>query len=408
MKAGGRTRVLLLAGVAVVVLMAGCLDHRATASPIFGTVASRVDHAESDYAAGLRAVTYEVYWDRLQPAPDRFDAAQFDQARGDLAALRDAGMQIVLSLGIQYPPAWAFDLPNSRYVNQYGDAYVDDRPGANGLNAVFNQQIRDLQAAYAARVFQELGNDFYAVRLGWGFYGELSYPINDYADRVNAYWAFGDVAQGRVPGLAATLTPNPVPGWIPGTASQDHESARQFAAWYLDAMSDYQNWQIATVRRDFKGPLAVLYPSWGLRPGQLDAAISRDLSGFTSPEQNGEIQRGHDFARHVANLKDSKVIVYTTWLDTSPTLGDDAGDDPTRWSPVHYLAQLAGDHRPALQVWGENTGQGTVDDMQLCFDRLEAFGLTGLFWAFDDQLYDTTSDYASIDDYAAFIETAMR
>ncbi len=400
-------------GTLVVGLLLLCIVGCAGSSgePIYGTIASRPGNAGAVYAAGLRAVTYEVYWDRLQPEPDRFDDGQFEQARRDLAAFREAGVQIVLSLGVQYPPGWAFDTPHSRYVNQYGEAFVAGEPGANGLNAVFSQPVRDLQAAYVARAFTELGDDFYAVRLGWGHYGELSFPSHQYGDRINTYWGFDDLALGKAEGLAVTLSPNPVPDWKPGEPSADHAAAHQFATWYLDAMTNYQNWQIATVREHFGGRIAVLYPSWGLRPGQLEVAIAKDLSGFTAAEQNGEIQRGHDFARHVAALpgdarRSDGIVVYTTWLDASPTFGDDTSSDPASWSPVHYLAQHAADHKPALEIWGENTGWGSVKAMQLCFDRVRTYGLTGLFWAFEEQLFDSASDYASLDDYAVQIGAA--
>ena len=395
------TRINLLLGI-VALVAAAC--GGSAGSVAYGTVAGRPENAAALYAAGLRAVTYEVYWDRIQPARDTFDEAQLEQARRDLATFHEAGMEVVLSLGIQYPPAWAFEVPHSRYVNQYGEAYVGDGPGANGLNAVFNQEIRDLQAAYVARVLEALGRDAYAVRLGWCYYGELSYPIHHYGDRVNVYWGYDDLALGRAAGLATTLSPNPVPDWQPGESSADHTAAGQFATWYLDAMTDYQTWQIATVRAHYDGRPAVLYPSWGVRPGQLDAAIARDLSGFTPAEQNGEIQRGHDFARHVASVADSGVVVYTTWLDAPPSLVDDLGEDRAVWSPAHFLSQLAREHALGLEVWGENTGWGTPEQMRLSFERVQALGLTGLFWAFEGQLLDPGGRWATLEDYEALIE----
>lgn len=398
-------RSLFVLAATALALVAGCAGR--AVEPVFGTVASSPERAAAGYAAGLRAVTYEVFWDRLQPARDGFDEVQFEKARQDIAAYREVGMEVVLSLGVQYPPPWAFEVPNGRYVNQHGEVYADSEPGANGLNAVFNQEVRDLQSDYVARAFEELGDDFYAVRLGWGYYGELSYPSHSYNDRPNVYWGFDDVALGKAGSLPTTLSPNPVPDWKPGDPSPDHGAARQFADWYLDAMTDYQNWQIATVREHYDGRLAVLYPSWGLRPGQLDAAVDRDLSGFTSPELNGEVQRGHDFSRHVDGLPDrevrtSRVVVYTTWLDASPEFGDDGGQDPVGWSPVHFLASLAEERGQALEVWGENTGWGSVDEMALCFDRLDTYALSGLFWAFEEQLYGGGT-YATLDDYAALI-----
>ena len=44
---------------------------------------------------------------------------------------------------------------------------------------------------------------------------------------------------------------------------------RSFLTWYLDALSEFQNWQVSSVRRYFAGPIAVLYASWGMRGGRL-------------------------------------------------------------------------------------------------------------------------------------------
>ncbi len=79
-----------------------------------------------------------------------------------------------------------------------------------------------------------------------------------------------------------------------------------------------------------------------------------------------------------------------------------AGRIPVGWSPVHFLASLAEERGQALEVWGENTGWGSVDEMALCFDRLDTYALSGLFWAFEEQLYGGGT-YATLDDYAALI-----
>src|SRR5690606_18425367 len=123
-----------------------------------------------------------------------------------------------------------------------------------------------------------------------------------FAGKANCYWAFDPFAQGKKPGLPAGMTPCPVPGWKPGDASPDHASARAFIHWYLDSLKHYHDWQITTVRKHYAGPLMMLYPSWGIRPGQLDAAIAADLAGTTPAEKNGELQRGFDFARFIGGL----------------------------------------------------------------------------------------------------------
>ncbi len=33
------------------------------------------------------------------------------------------GDQVILDIGLQYPPSWVFSYANSRFVNQYGDSF---------------------------------------------------------------------------------------------------------------------------------------------------------------------------------------------------------------------------------------------------------------------------------------------
>ncbi len=75
-------RICLLLGT-VVLVAAACAGD--TGGVLYGTVASRPENAAALHAAGLQAVTYEVYWDRLQPARDAYDEAQLERARLDLA-----------------------------------------------------------------------------------------------------------------------------------------------------------------------------------------------------------------------------------------------------------------------------------------------------------------------------------
>ena len=305
---------------------------------------------------------------------------------------------------MQYPPPWLFDLPHSRFVNQFGDAYDLPQPGKQRGNAVFNQAIRDRQAAYVTRIFADLGQDFFAVRLGWGYYGELNLPLHKFNGHVNCYWAFDALAQGKAQGLPAGIPPCPRPGWVPGTRAShrgDHRAAAQFMAWYCDALKDWQDWQVATVRKSYAGRLAILYPSWGLRPGGLAAAVAHDLDGATSPEINGETQLALDFARLVKSIRDPQVLVYTTWIDANPPGTDDAGGNPARWSPARYLASLADAHSLHLSKWGENTGRGDLAAMELSVRRMRDNGMIGLMWAFESDLYD--GKYATLDDFARLI-----
>jgi hypothetical protein len=358
------------------------------AAYLFGTLQTDPRHIEDNYRAGLRLATLELGWNNYESHDGQFAAQYVARMQEKRDAFLRGGMQVVLDPGVQYPPRWIFDLPHSRYLNQFGQAFADPAPGMNGVNTVFNVALREKQARYLQRIFHDFGKDSYAVRLGGGWYDELNYPPHKYQGRQNCYWAFDAIAQGKAGDLPPGITPCPVPAWLPGTPSPGHRSAEQFLNWYLDCLRNYHDWQITTVRHWYSGRLAMLYPSAGIRPGQLRAAVAGDLAGKTSPEINGEIQRGFDFARFVSGVHDPRVVVYSTWLDFPPRFCDDASPDPRRWSPIHHLASLAQQNPLKLQVWGENTGPGDPQAMDLCFERTRRYSLLGFMWAFEKSLYE--------------------
>lgn len=362
-------------------------------------------HLIENREAGANTAILELGWNQAEPKPGVFADEYFETMRTELRTYRDLGYRVALDLGFQYPPPWIFEVPHGRYVNQTGHTFHSEEIGVNVPNAVFNQQVRDHQQAYVKRVFTELGTDFTLIRLGWMKYGELAYPLHRDGISTNLYWAFDDLAQGRAEGLPQGIPPCPVPGWTPGSPSPGHQAARQFLEWYLDALKNYHDWQIATVRSYTPGPVAMLYPSWGTRPGALEEAIHQDLAGTTSPEINGEVQRGLDFARLVNGIRDTNVVVYCTWLDSSPEFSQDDGEDPTRWSPARYLAALAADHAPPLARWGENTGGGDDGVLDLCADRIRQYRYSGFFWAFERDLYDGSSP--EMEDFARFVQSLL-
>ena len=380
------TQLLVLAGIALRLLVP---DLLAAPEPVrIGVLQPDPVRAPALAAAGVSHVVLSVSWDLFEPTAGTPDPAYIRKLRADISTYRQAGLGVVLDLGFQYPPAWLFEIPHSRYENQHGELFADRSPGMNVTNSVFNATVRTHQAAYLSTLFRELGADWTAVRLGGGWYGELNYPPATFAGKTNAYWAFDPIAQGQKPGLPEGIPPCPVPGWKPGTPSPDHASARRFLDWYLASLQNYHDWQITTVRQLYTGPLMMMYPSWGLRPGQLDAAIATDLSGTTPPEKNGELQRGFDFARFITGIRDPHVGVHCTWLDSNPEWSDDTCPDPVRWSPPKYLASLARRHNPPLLVSAENTGGGGMAALALSAKRIQKLNITALYWAFGPDLFD--------------------
>lgn len=363
---------------------------------VVGTLQSDVARVGQLKVVGVGLATVEVSWDRFEPQDNQIDEPYIANLQAKLDAFRKAGQNVQIDLGLQYPPKWVQDLPDSRYVNQYGDAYINEQPGANVVNAVFNAAIRRHQADYVAKVFAKLGKDFYAVRLGWNYYGELGYPAAKFKDRDNCYWGFDRNAQGQAKGLPKGIEPCPAPGWKPGMSSKNAEAATVFANWYLNALVSYQQFQIATVRRHYPGRVVILLGSWGLRPGVLAGEIEGHLG---NPKQT-EISLGYDFARIVGAIDDEKVAVCTTWVDAN--FGNDDDDDAGRWSPAHYLSTMLKARQSPLELWAENTGRADLAAMKRSFDRCRAYGVTTLVWAFEPDLFD--GQHATLADLRALMD----
>lgn len=361
---------------------------RPAAALAWGLIGNDGAHLAEERSAGITAKVLSLSWRKYMTGPGTVDAAYVTRKRDELAALRAAGFEVILSLGYHDTPGWVLALPDSQYVNQYGEAYGGDGPDLGDANLVFNPILREHLGAYVARVFADLGTDLAAVRVGGGRYGELTYPPAELLGHANNYWAYD----------AHATAANPVPGWRPGDHSPNGEAGR-FLDWYLNALVDYQTWQIETVRRSYPGRIMVLYPSWGIRPGQAALAVEGNLAGGTSAERNGEIQRGFDFARQVGAIGDAGVVVTTTWLDADGSRDGEA--DQRYWSPVHFLASLAAAnlHRPAL--YGENTGHGSAADLVFTRAQARQFGLLGFAWYHEAELLAGT--YATLADYEAVI-----
>lgn len=375
--------------------------------PLFGILQQTTTHLQTNWDAGVRVALIGLSWNQFYTSEGILNTAYINTQKADLQRFRDIGFKIMIDFGTQYPPSWIYNYPNSRFVNQYGDPYTTTASGDLGVNAVFNNVMREKISDYVHDVFTELGTDFDMVRLGWMRYGEIGYPGQSINGHSNSYWAFDPYAQGQLQGLPDGIPVCPVPGWIPGTASANHTNAIQFAEWYLNALLNYQSWQVNLVRQyTEEAELNILYPSWGLREGQLTNAENVDLAGTTSPEQNGELQRGFDFKRLIMNITDPKAIVYCTWIDANPAWA--SGDDqevPTtsnNFTPVHYMAYYAKKNPLKLKVMGENTGGGGLSAMELTFSQMKKYGLEGLMWAFEPDLYDGVAPVLS--DYKNFIE----
>ena len=391
----------------------GCHENR---DHDFGLIGGSYDgdRLRQERAAGIETRVFELSWRRYYPREGEKDEAYIRLKKTQLSHLREAGFKIVLSLGYHDTPTWVHrNYPDSYYVNQFGqrwtgdtfavgdDVILDDSGGVPGVptsngdaNLVFNDRLRGLVGSYVREVFADFGTGFYGVRLGGGRYGEVTYPPPTFGGYSNLYWAFD--ANARASAAEAGIA-----GWRPGHPSPGGQ-AQRFLDWYLGSLAEYQNWQVGLLRgAGYAGRVMLLYPGLGVRPGDVGEAVENDLAGTTPAEMGGEIQAGHDFAGQVGSIDDYGVLVTTTALD-APASGD-AGDDPTTWSPVKYLAHLAKRNPVRPGLYGENTGAGSPENMARAACQMRRHGLVGMAWYDEEQLF--SGRFATLDDYRDAIES---
>lgn len=371
---GGR-RWQRAAAVVVVLAVAAALGVRALRSgggaesgaPWFGVIQVSPASVSTISDAGLNRAVVSVSWRLYEPEQGRTDPAYVAQIASLVAQLRARGVGVVLDPGLQYPPDWVFRLPGAtRFRNQYGVNWTGSTPDGTAVaNAVFDPAVRRAEASFLGRVAADLGGrSFTAVRVGGLLSGELRYPpADDGAGHDDSLWYFDASARSAAP----------VPGWRPGHGTQA-QAQRELDA-YLAAIAGYERWLLATTASYFPtGQLPVLLPGWGLRPGQLAAALADGLDGRSRAEQGGMLASGEDWPQQVAVLaRQPRALAYTTWLDAEAD-----GTSTQLISPVQYLVQLAAQDR--VPVAGENTGQPSVSALQLCLARVESLRLSGMMW----------------------------
>nr|MBA3234490.1 beta-galactosidase [Chloroflexota bacterium] len=374
-------------------------------SYLFGTLLTNASRSGTEAAAGVSVVHLELSWSNYESSDGVFNSTYAAQMRQRLATMRAAGLKVVLGAGLQYPPAWAYSYPNSRYVNQYGGT-------SRELNLTFNATLRAKATRYLRQIQADLGlNNFWAVRVGAGGAIETVYPAHN-ADqlRSNAYWAYDPAAQAG----------SPFPGWKPGQTTYQGRvftsaDVRTWYDWYVGALVDGVDWQLGAYRDlGFTGFLQVLLPGQGTRPLDYAKGIATYLDG--SADGNRTMSRGAAWDRVLARIANKRnVVAYVSsmadgsgWNDvcqssdaavalTAPAIG--------LWSAARWTSYLA--DRYGLAKNGENPGFRDTTTYGLAMldhatAQMKACGFQGLMWAHDDNLYSGTSGI-SLADYAQVI-----
>jgi hypothetical protein len=338
-------------------------SHSSASSIEKGILQPRGPLFREEARAGFKTYRLEVNWDRAQPARGTYHSSYLRGLRRLMARAQAAGMTPVLSLGIEYPPAWVFSLDpsGSRLIDQYGDVWIGNGPGERIANGVFSPSIRRAIASYVAHIFRSLGTRWHSVDWGGGLvYDEVRYPACP-GGRTNCYWAFDPHARSQ----------NPVPAYHPG--SGDQRQALAFQTWYDTSLQKYILWGMGQVRRHYRGPINVLLPSWGVRPGDIRDAVAANLSGAT--QDSSEVAGGMNWAQQLpAYARFAPVTIDCTWANRL----DEPGHSPRTWSPVHYLASIL---PRTMHLVGENTaGATSVEDMHATFSNAKRYHLSGVMW----------------------------
>jgi hypothetical protein len=360
--------------------------------PFAGTLGTQPAHAEQEYANGVRVAMVELNWSRYEPEQGRFDLSYEGDMRSRVAALRAAGLQVTLGLGLHFTPRWVLDQPDSRYIDEEGNA-------SGQVDLTFNAAIRTQAERFLQRAVAVLGAaNLWAVRISSGGRSEVLYPNG-------GYWAFGRNALGGAD-LPATLGPNPYPEFRPGTSGLSQQELARWYEWYLGALVDTADWQMRVVRdAGFDGYFQILTPGVGVLPAQLQEALKANLpDGLT-----GLGAVWHEVYRLLPDKRN--VVAYVS------SMGDGSGDNrgcgvlddriplsaaaAVSWSSVRWIKRIADEY--GLETAGENPGYNASPEYQqeyrdssadglmaVTFAQARSCSLQGVYWAHDDQLWDGT------------------
>ncbi|HET9656844.1 MAG TPA: hypothetical protein VFP72_15935 [Kineosporiaceae bacterium] len=366
-------------------------------STFVGTLLPVPEHVGQEASAGVSDAMVELSWRRYEPRPGWFDPSYVRGVRDEVRHLHEVGRQVTLGLGLNDPPAWAYDVPDSRFVDQHGAV-------SEQLNLVFNGTLRELAAHYLTQVVHDLGaGAFRAVRLTSGGSAEVLYPPG-------GYWAFDANATGGTD-RPASLPADPVPGWRPGTAEAASSPAQAlaFAQWYVACLTDVLIWQRNVLRSlGFHGWYYVLTPGVGVRPAEFDQAVAAGLpdgllgQGAVWPQLYGQLPPTGDWVAYVTSVGDGSGDADTC----SPADATVALTDPRTltWSATRWITRIAAG--AGIPVSGENPGlsdgvlagyQDTSSEGMLARVRSQVIGcgLRGFYWAHDEQLWDGTLPFGA-------------
>ena len=390
---------LLAAGALTAGVAVPAAAHAATTPGIiYGTLDTQTSTAATESQSGVKMAMFELNWASFEPTQGVLSASYLATMKYELASYQAAGQKVTLGLGLQNPPSWVFNLPDSTYVDQNGSTSAE-------ANFVFSQAVRTAAASYLALVAASLPmSDFYAIRLTSGGDGEMLYPGG------GTYWAFDNAAlTGN--GLAAGMTRNPDPSWKPGTAGLTQAQISTWVNWYIGGLDNVTNWQMQTLASlGFTGYYQTVTPGSGTRPDGLTQTEQQNLSN------DGTTGVGAVWNLYYAQLPDkTNVIAYISSVadnsggndscqpgDASLPLTSTTMDS---WSATRWISRIA--VASNLPVGGENPGYGLPASLDSFYTNTSSTGMMAsairmavscnfkvFYWAHDIHLWDGTIPFS--------------
>jgi hypothetical protein len=350
----------------------------------------------------------ELDWASFEPRQGVFSASYLTTIRSYLQVFRAAGMRVTLGLGLQDPPSWVFNLPDSTFVNQDGST-------SNEIDFIFSEAVREAAVSYLTRVSADLPlSNFWAIRLTSGGNAEMLYPPG------GAYWAFDNAALTGVD-LPPTMTPNPFPNWRPGHPGLAPSQIDQWVNWYVEGLDNVTDWQMRTLSGlGFKGYYQLVTPGSGTRPDVLRTEEQQDLP-------DGTTGVGAVWNRYYSMLPDkTNVVAYVS------SVADESGrDDSCRpgdesipltsplmdsWSATRWISRISAAAK--LLVAGENAGYQIPKVLDAHYIDTSSSGMMAaairqakscnfrvFYWAHDVNLWNGPTHLAL---YAGYITSAAR
>lgn len=366
---------------------------------LFGTLQSDPAYAAVDYAAGARLAEVDLDWSLYEPQDGLFDANYIRKAGDKVGALRTAGFRISLSVNLGGAPGWLLKDPDARYMNQFGVTV--------GPNFAFSQTARAKAEAYVRHVAQDLGTDFYSLRVGFSPQtSELLFPPGDDGrGHKDSLWAYDSNAQKT----------NPFPGWRPGDRTYrgrpfSTDEVDQWYRWYVGALVQAGDWEEALFKSlGFPGYVAWLLPGPGMRPFDTKRYVAAYLTGSNGyDELVGPVGAVWNLVVDDISDKRDVQIQNTGIADASghpwanvcePSDHQISLDDSTiaNWSSARWTTYNA--DRWGLRKTAENPGPyDDVSVLRAAAAIVAACGMEAWYYAFDFSLHDTTHGAATIAD----------